>query len=110
MDGLEFTLFELKQIKKDFKLNFNHKIVWNRYDARERLGAIYMHELVKTTEQVDDILPVVIRTDATIKNSMFFELDIFNSTKKTSIKKDADQLCRKILGLNKWKDYLKESR
>ena len=110
MDGLEFTLSELKQIKKDFKLTFNHKIIWNRYDARERLGAIYMHELVKTAERVDDILPVVIRTDATIKNSIFFESDIFNSTKKTSIKEDADQFCREILGLNKWKDHLKESK
>lgn len=104
MDGLEFTLSELKQVKKDFKLNFDKKIVWNRYDARERLGAIYMHELVRSADKVQDILPVVIRTDASIKSAVFFESDVFNSTKKSSIQEDADQFCREILGLNKWKE------
>ena len=47
MDGLDFTLSELARIKKEFKLGFDYRVVWNKYDARERLGAVYMHSINK---------------------------------------------------------------
>ncbi|WP_207209316.1 ParA family protein [Piscirickettsia salmonis] len=68
MDGLEFTLAELKKIRKEFKLKFKEKIVWNRYDAREKLGTIYLHQLAKNPDLISKILPVVIRVDTSLKN------------------------------------------
>jgi len=107
MDGLEFSLAELTRIKKDFKLNFDYRIIWNRYDARERLGALYMHQLTKDEEKFERILPVVIRTDTALKNAIFESKTIFNSPKKSAIKEDIDQFTKEILGINAWVEELK---
>lgn len=104
MDGLEFTLAELVKIQKDFKLGFQYKIVWNRYDARERLGAVYMHELVKTEERASKVIPVVIRSDASVKNAVFDSKSIFELPKKSAIREDIDQFTKEILGINVWKE------
>ncbi len=110
MDGLEFSLSELTKIKKDFKLNFDYRIIWNRYDARERLGALYMHQLTKDEKKIDKILPVVIRTDTSLKNAIFESKTIFDSSKKSAIKEDIDQFTREILGINAWGERQQKSR
>ena len=102
MDGLDFTLAELDRIKQDFKLDFNYKIVWNRYDARERLGAVYMHDLAKDEKKIKNILPVVIRVDASLKNSIFDTVSLFEKTRKSNIREDIDQFTKEILGINQW--------
>ena len=106
MDGLDFTLAEIKRIKHEFKLNLDIKIVWNRYDARERLGAIYMHDLAKDKDKISSVLPVVIRVDASLRNSIFESKSIFDFSKRTGIREDFDQFAREILGINLWKEKL----
>lgn len=100
MDGLDFTLSELSRIKKDFKLQFDTKIVWNRYDARERLGAVCMHDLAKDKDKIDNVLPVVIRVDASLKNSIFDAVSLFDLPKKSDIREDIDQFTKEIIGIN----------
>lgn len=102
MDGLDFTLSELRRIKQDFKLNFNCRIVWNRYDARERLGAVCMHDLAKDEEKINNVLPVVIRVDASLKNSIFDAVSLFDLPKKSAIREDIDQFAKEIIGINHW--------
>ena len=102
MDGLDFTLAELRRIKQDFKLSFDYKIVWNKYDARERLGAICMHDLAKDKEKIDNVLPVVIRVDTSFKNSIFDGILLFELSKKSAAKEDIDQFTKEILGINAW--------
>lgn len=104
MDGLEFTLSEMNRIKRDFKLSTDYRIVWNKYDARERLGAVYMHELAKRDDLVDKILPVVCRVDASIKNAIFDSKSVFELSKKASIREDLDQFTKEVLGINLWKE------
>jgi chromosome partitioning protein len=101
MDGLEFTMSELERIRGEFKLGFAERIVWNRYDARERLGAAYMHALAERPERAAKLLPVVIRTDATIKNAVFDGRSIFDLPKRSTIREDIDQLTRELLGLDR---------
>lgn len=108
MDGLDFTLAELKKIKKEFKLDIDTKIVWNRYDARERLGAVYMHEIAKDEDKYQNVLPVVIRVDASLKNSIFDGKSIFGFSKKTGIRDDFDQFTKEILGINQWSEKHKD--
>ena len=112
MDGLEFTVAELVNIQKSFKINsLDYFIVWNKYDARERLGAHYMHYLVKDSTKVTKILPVVIRTDVSIKNAVYEMTTIFERGKKTTIKEDIDHFTREILGINSWSENkVKEKR
>jgi chromosome partitioning protein len=102
MDGLDFTLSELKKLKKEFKLNFEYLIVWNKYDGRERLGAYYMHELAKREDLVEKIMPVVCRTDTAIKNAIFSETSIFGLSKKSPMREDIDQFTKEVLGINQW--------
>ena len=109
MDGLDFTLAELKRMKKEFKLDLDTKIVWNRYDARERLGAVYMHAVAKDEDKIKNVLPVVIRVDASLKNSIFDGRSIFDFSKKAGIRDDFDQFAREILGLNHWSEKQKNS-
>ncbi len=104
MDGLEFTLNDIERLRRDFKINPDVRIVWNRYDARERLGIVYMHELAKAVEKADKILPVVIRTDAAVKNAVFDSRSIFDMPKKSTIREDIDQFTREVLGINEWKE------
>lgn len=111
MDGLDFAIAEIKRIKTEFKLKtLDYKVVWNRYDARERLGAHYMHALAQKTEHLEKILPVVIRVDASLKNAIFDSKSIFELPKKALIREDIDQFSREILGINEWQEsYKKQS-
>lgn len=110
MDGLDYTISELNQIKKGFKLSFDYRIVWNKYDARERLGAVYMHELMKRDEIVNNILPVVCRVDASLKNAVFDAKSVFELPKKSPIREDIDQFAKEILGINAWKEAKNNSQ
>jgi len=102
MDGLEMTLNEIKRIKTNFKINRpNHLVVWNKYDARKRLGAIYMNELAKQIP-TENILPVVIRTDTNYQNSIANTGSIFENTKNSVAKEDIDQMTRELIGITSW--------
>ena len=103
MDGLDFSIAELKRIKKEFKVKFQYKVIWNRYDARERLGVMCMHDVAKS-EHSNNLLPVVIRIDTSMKNAIYDCKSIFEMSKKSSAQEDADQFAREILGLNAWKE------
>lgn len=104
MDGLDYTISELNHIKKGFKLSFDYRIVWNKYDARERLGAFYMHELMKREDIVNNVLPVVCRVDVSLKNAVFDAKSVFELSKKSPIREDIDQFAKEILGINLWKE------
>ncbi len=104
MDGLDYTISELNRIKNDFKLSFDYRIVWNKYDARERLGAVYMHELMKREGLENNILPVVCRVDVSLKNAVFDSKSVFELPKKAPIREDIDQFAKEILGINAWKE------
>jgi chromosome partitioning protein len=104
MDGLDYTISELNHIKNVFKLSFDYRIVWNKYDARERLGAFYMHELMKRSDIINNILPVVCRVDVSLKNAIFDSKSVFELPKKAPIREDIDQFAKEILGINAWKE------
>lgn len=104
MDGLDYTISELNRVKKDFKLEFDYRIVWNKYDARERLGAVYMHALTKRDDLLNKILPVVCRVDTSLKNAVFDSRSVFDMPKKAPIREDIDQFAKEILGINAWKE------
>ncbi|TNF65544.1 MAG: ParA family protein [Gammaproteobacteria bacterium] len=102
MDGLDMTIHEINNLKKSFKLKkLNYQIVWNKYDARKRLGAIYMHDLAKEVEG-SKILPVVIRVDSAYENAIANATSIFELSRSSSAKEDIDQATREILGISQW--------
>ncbi len=104
MDGLSFTISELKKLRKEFKLDNEYRLLWNRYDAREKLGTIYLHEIAKDTELLEKLLPIVIGADSSLKNSIFNEKSVFDLPRNTSIKADITSLTMELLGISKWKN------
>ena len=110
IDGLEMTVSEIKRIQKAFKLkNINYFIVWNKYDARKRLGTVYMHNLLKEYP-VESVIPVVIRTDSNYENAIANANSIFELQKPSCAKEDIDQLTREILNINSWIDCNKNGQ
>lgn len=111
IDGMHYSISELQGLKKSFKLkNLDYKILWNRYDAREKSANIFMHHLAKDESLIDKLLPIVIRSDTSVKNVIIENSNIFESKRKPAVKEDIDQLCREIIGLNSWIDSLKEKK
>lgn len=104
-DGLDFTLSEIARVKTSFKVKTNYQIIWNRYDARERLGVVYMHKVAAMPECAERVLPVVVRTDASVKNAVFAAKSVYEMPKKSVIQEDIDQFTREILGVNSWKEF-----
>ena len=103
MDGMQFSIDEIETIKNEFKLkNLDFKLIWNKYDAREKLGTIYMHALVREEKMMERILPAVIRVDTEFKNSVHDRRSIFQTFKRTSAKQDIDEMTREILGIRDW--------
>jgi chromosome partitioning protein len=103
-DGLAFTLAEVNRVKKEFKISTEYRIIWNRYDARERLGVVYMHKVAAMPDCADYVLPVVVRTDASVKNAIFAAKSVYELPKRSPIQGDIDQFTREILGINSWKE------
>lgn len=102
MDGLEFTVAEIERVRSDFKVNVDYSIIWNRFDGRERLGAYYLQELSQDPKLSKTVLPVVIRTDVSVKNAVFDSKSIFETSKKSSFREDVDELARELLGISSW--------
>lgn len=110
MDGLDFTISEMERIRADFKLKLDYSIVWNRYDARERLGMFYIQQVAQRPELAEKVLPFVIRTDSSVKNAIADSKSIFEISKKGVVRDDVDQFTREILGINAWKEARAEAK
>ena len=65
-----------------------------------------MHQLAKEEEVASKFLPVVMRTDVSIKNAVFDSKTIFELPKKAAIREDIDQFTKEILGINNWKEKI----
>ena len=68
-----------------------------------------MHAIAKDEDKYHNVLPVVIRVDASLKNSIFDGKSIFDFTKKTGIRDDFDQFAKEILGINQWSEKHKNT-
>ena len=100
MLGLKKNLADLKDLKAEFNLNFEEKILFTKFDARERLS----HEiLAECSEKFEDLLiKSYIRTSSEIKNTIGTEKSIFSNGKlsRSNAKTDYDQLTRELLKLD----------
>lgn len=111
IDGLTYTISELNELKNSFKMDKpDYKILWNRYDAREKLATIYTHLVAKDETHMSNLLPMVIRSDTALKNVILEGTNIFENKRKTVAKEDMDQLTRELIGLNDWADRVKDKR
>jgi chromosome partitioning protein len=94
--GVRKHLEDLADVKKDFDIEFENKILFTKFDGRESLS----HELLsKCAEEFDSILMKnYIRTSTDIKNSIGQTKSIFSG--KSNAKEDYDLITRELLELN----------
>jgi len=93
-DGLKKTFDDLDEVKREFNADFEKRVVFNKFDARETSS----HQLLKTciAEYGDFMLQAFIRTSSEVKNTIRTGRTIF--TKKSTAKEDYDVVARELLG------------
>jgi chromosome partitioning protein len=104
MLGLKKNLADLQDLKAEFGLSFQERILFTKFDARERLS----HEIFKEcSEKFEDLLiKSYIRTSSEIKNTIGTEKSIFargkldGKSSRSNAKQDYDQLTRELLNLS----------
>lgn len=103
-DGVVMTVSEIEKIERAFKnigIKINYKIVFNKYDAREKLSLFIMGSISERKNLKENLLPVVIRTNTAFKNTKAdgeYIFDIKNSTAK----EDCFALICELTGIADW--------
>ncbi len=91
--GLEKHLKELGEIKKDFDLDFTEKILFTKFDGREKAS----HELLqKCMDSFENLLmKSYIRTSTEVKNTIGTGKTIYQT--KSNAREDYDLITREVL-------------
>jgi len=105
-DGVVMTVSEIEKIERSFKnlsIKINYKIIFNKYDAREKLSLNIMAAISERKNLKENLLPIVIRTNTAFKNTKADGEYIFD-TKKSTAKEDCFALISELTGLSDWMD------
>lgn len=102
MDALEQTTSELEMLTKSYKKKIDYKLVWNKFDQREKLCVQFLRDLAINTKFSPHVTMSLVRTDSNIKNALYNELPIFGLESKSSAKEDFDSLTRELMGITEW--------
>lgn len=103
-DGVSMSVSEIKRLEKMFEdrdLKIDYKILFNKYDAREKLSFQVMGYIGQENDLAEHLLPIVIRTDTAFKNTKADGGHIFD-LQKSSGREDCISLITEITGINKW--------
>lgn len=98
MIGVRKHLDDLAEMKGDFGLDFDTKILFTRFDGRESASQAFLEECIELFE--NSLLKHYIRASAEIKNALTGPRTIFAT--KNNAKEDYDGLTRELLGF--WKE------
>jgi chromosome partitioning protein len=101
IDGLSYTLKQLKDARTDYGKDIPFAILWNKYDARERICHALIHEVAANPEYARHVMHLHIRTDSAARNAITLGQDVF-SQKKSHHREDIDDFAREVIGLNAW--------
>lgn len=103
-DGVVMTVSEIENIERSFKnlqMKIPYKIVFNKYDAREKLSLSIMGAISERSNLKNNLLPVVIRTNTAFKNSKADGEYIYDAPKSTA-KEDCFALVTELTGITDW--------
>lgn len=103
-DGVVMTVSEIEKIEKSFRnlqMKINYKIVFNKYDAREKLSLNIMGSISERANLKENLLPVVIRTNTAFKNTKADGEYIFDTARSTA-KEDCFALISELTGISEW--------
>lgn len=92
--GLQKNLNELADIKVDFELNFTNKILFTKFDGREKTSHELLQKCIESFE--GNLMKGYIRTSSEVKNSVRSGKSLFSG--KSPVKADYDFVTREMLG------------
>lgn len=92
--GLEKHLADLEEVKKDFSLSFQSKILFTKFDAREISSRDIFSQVVEG--HADLLMKNYIRSSSEVKNSVHSSKSLFRA--KSAAKEDYDLTTRELLG------------
>lgn len=95
--GLEKHLQDLRQLKAEFELSFEERILFTKYDGRESASREILSQCIEKFE--DLLLKSYIRTSSDIKNTVRTNRTIFSA--KSNAKEDYDLMTRELMDLEK---------
>ncbi len=94
--GLEKHLEEIVETEDEFGLSIQKKILFTKFDSREKLSQSYLQLLIEKYPNL--LFENYIRTSSEIKNSLENRKDIFSY--KNNLREDFDLLALEVLGWN----------
>lgn len=95
MLGVRKHLEDLSELKKDFSLDFQSRILFTRFDGRELASREILSQCISEFEEL--LLKSYIRTSTEIKNAIGGSKSVFST--KSAAKEDYDLVTREILGI-----------
>ncbi len=98
MIGVKKHLDDLGELKNEFDLDFESRILFTRFDGREVASQVYLEQCMDLFDEM--LLKHYIRSSTELKNAIGGPRSIFST--KNNAKEDYDGLTRELLGF--WKD------
>lgn len=95
--GFEKNYQELQDIKKDFKIGADIKVLFTKYDAREKMSGEYLDAFIE--KYPDILLKSYIRVSSDAKNTLATSKSIYST--KSSAKEDYHLVTMELLNLEK---------
>lgn len=98
MIGVKKHIDDLAELKNEFDLDFETRILFTRFDGREVASQVYLEQCMDLFDEM--LLKHYIRSSTELKNAIGGPRSIFST--KNNAKEDYDGLTRELLGF--WKD------
>lgn len=95
MIGLKKHMDELELTKTEFAAEFQTRVLFTKFDAREKMSELYLKECLQNYE--DKLFETYVRSSTEVKNALELKKDIFAS--KLGIRNDFDDLASELLDL-----------
>lgn len=92
--GFEKNRTELDEIKKDFKLQCDYKILFTKFDGREKMSSLFLEQFIE--KYPESMMKNYVRISSEAKSTLGTTKSIFST--KSAVKEDYDLVSLEILG------------
>jgi chromosome partitioning protein len=92
--GFEKNKSELDEIKKDFKLKCEYRILFTKFDGREKMSTVFLEQFIE--KYPESMMKNFVRISSEAKNTLGTSKSIFST--KSSVKEDYNLVSLEILG------------
>ena len=96
-EGVEIMQKEVNNIKSEFNININWKILLNKFDSRTILSTDYISQLIKDKKYSKKLLKSVIRTSQEFPNCKNKGKSLYDNFRKSTAKEDVDCLVKELM-------------